>query len=59
MKLLICSFLQPPVTSSHFGPDILLNTLNTLSNQLASIVSTSIFRHIYQQWGGGVQNYLL
>jgi hypothetical protein len=33
MKLLICSFLQSPVTSSLFGPNILLNTLfsNTLS----------------------------
>jgi hypothetical protein len=29
----LCSFLQPPVTSSVFGPNILLNTLfsNTLS----------------------------
>jgi hypothetical protein len=29
----LCSFLQPPVTSSLFGPDILLSTLvsNTLS----------------------------
>jgi hypothetical protein len=28
----LCSFLQPPVTSSRFGPNILLNTLflNTL-----------------------------
>jgi hypothetical protein len=33
MKLLICSFLQPPVISSLFGPNILLSTLfsNTLS----------------------------
>jgi hypothetical protein len=23
----LCSFLQPPVTSSLFGPNILLNTL--------------------------------
>jgi hypothetical protein len=27
MKLLIMQFLQPPVTSSLFGPDILLSTL--------------------------------
>jgi hypothetical protein len=29
----LCSFLQPPVTSSLFGPNILVNTLfsNTLS----------------------------
>jgi hypothetical protein len=30
---ILCSFLQPPVTSSHFSPNILLSTLfsNTLS----------------------------
>jgi hypothetical protein len=30
----LCIFLQPPVTSSLFGPNILLNTLfsNTLSH---------------------------
>jgi hypothetical protein len=33
MKLLIMQFLQPPVTSSLFGPNILLSALfsNTLS----------------------------
>jgi hypothetical protein len=32
---LLCKFLQPPVTSSLFGPNILLSTLfsNTLSSQ--------------------------
>jgi hypothetical protein len=29
---LLCSFFHPPVTSSHFGPNILLNAL--LSNTL-------------------------
>jgi hypothetical protein len=36
-----CSFLQPPVTSSRFGPNILLNTL--FSNTLSLCSSTSEF----------------
>jgi hypothetical protein len=33
----LCSFLQPPVTSSLFGPNILLNTM--FSNTLSLITS--------------------
>ncbi|PNF32348.1 hypothetical protein B7P43_G11514 [Cryptotermes secundus] len=36
----LCSFLQPPVTSSLFGPNILLNTL--LSNTLRLCSSLNV-----------------
>jgi hypothetical protein len=36
MQLLIYSFLQPPVTSSLLGPNILLSTLFILSVEVIS-----------------------
>jgi hypothetical protein len=35
----LCSFLQPPVTSSLFGPNILLNTLFSNSLSLCSSIN--------------------
>jgi hypothetical protein len=32
MKLPLCSFLEPPITSSLFSPNILLNTLSLCSS---------------------------
>jgi hypothetical protein len=39
----LCSFLQPPVTSSLFGPNILLNTL--FSNTFYLHYSITYFEH--------------
>jgi hypothetical protein len=44
MKLLIMHFLQPPVTSSLFGPNILLNTL--FPNALSLCSSLNIRDHV-------------
>jgi hypothetical protein len=35
----LCSFLQPPVTSSLFGPNILLNTLFSYTLSLCSCLN--------------------
>jgi hypothetical protein len=43
MKLLICSFLPPPVTSSLFGPLILLRTLFSRTPNLCSLMSETKF----------------
>jgi hypothetical protein len=39
----LCSFLQPPVTSSLFDPNILLNTL--LSNKIKTRTEIFVYRH--------------
>jgi hypothetical protein len=36
----LCSFLHFPVTSALFGPNILLNTLNTLFSNILSLCSS-------------------
>jgi hypothetical protein len=43
----LCSFLQPPVTSSLYGPNILLNILflNTLSVFSSLISETNFHTH--------------
>ncbi|PNF36818.1 hypothetical protein B7P43_G09612, partial [Cryptotermes secundus] len=48
----LCSFLQPPVTSSLFGPNILLNTLfsNTL-NLCSSLNVRDQLSHPYRTTG--------
>jgi hypothetical protein len=45
----LCSFLQPPVTSSLFGPNVLLNTLfsNTLSLRFSLNVRAQVL-HPYK-----------
>jgi len=51
----ICSFLHSPVTSSHLGPNILLNTLfsNTLNLRSSLNVSDQISHHLNNR-----QNYI-
>jgi polysaccharide pyruvyl transferase WcaK-like protein len=48
MTLLIMSFLQLPVTSSPFGPNILLNTL--FSNTLSLCSSLNVRDHVSQPY---------
>jgi hypothetical protein len=56
----LCSFLQPPVTSSLFGPNILLNTLfsDTL-NQCSSLNVRDQVSHPYRTTGKIIVFYIL
>jgi hypothetical protein len=45
---LLCSFLQPPVTSSLFGPNILLSTL--FSNTLSLRSSFNVRNQLVESW---------
>jgi hypothetical protein len=60
MKLLICSFMQSPVTSSLFGPNILLSTLfsNTL-NLCSSLKVRGQVAHPYRTTGKIIVFYIL
>jgi hypothetical protein len=60
MKLLICSFLQSPVTSSLFGPNNLLSTLfsNTLS-LCSSLNARDKVSHPYRTTGKIIVLYIL
>jgi hypothetical protein len=58
--LVNCSFLQPPVTSSLFGPSILLNTL--FSNTLSLCSSLNVrdqVSHPYRTTGKIIVLYIL
>jgi hypothetical protein len=56
----LCSFLQPPVTSFLFGPNILLNTLvsNTLS-LCSSLYVRDQVSHPYRSTGKIIVLYIL
>jgi hypothetical protein len=60
MKLLMCSLLQPPATSSLLGPNILLSTLfpNTL-NVCSSLSVTNQISHPYKTEGKIIFYYIL
>jgi hypothetical protein len=49
----LCSFLRPPIISSRFGPNILLNTVfsNTLSLCSSSLNVTDQVSHPYRTTG--------
>jgi hypothetical protein len=49
----LCSFLQLPVTSSHFGPNILLKTLNLCS----SLNVRNQISHPYRTTGKTIRKY--
>jgi hypothetical protein len=56
----LCSFLQPPVTSSLFGPNVLLNTL--FSNTLSLCSSLNVrdqVSHLYRITGKVIVLYVL
>jgi hypothetical protein len=57
MKLLIMQFLQPPVTSSFFGPNILLSTLfsNTVSLCSSHNVRDEVSHPHFEEFGGEIQ----
>jgi hypothetical protein len=55
MKLLLCSFLPTPVTSSLFGPNILLSTLNLCS----SYNDRDQVSHSYRTTGKIIISYIL
>jgi hypothetical protein len=57
MKLLIMQFLQPFITSSLFGPNILLNTL--FSNTLSLCSSLNVRDQVSQPYRITEQNYVL
>jgi hypothetical protein len=60
MKLLVMQFLHSPVTSSLFGPNILLSTLfsNTLS-QCSSLNVRDQVLHLYRTTGKIIVLYIL
>jgi hypothetical protein len=55
----LCSFLQPPVTSSFFGSNILLNTLFSNTHSLCSSLNVRDKFHTIQNHRQIVVLYIL
>jgi hypothetical protein len=60
MKLLICNFLQLPVTSSLLNPNILLNTLFSITLNLCSSLNVrGLVSYPYRTTGAIIVMYIL